>query len=263
MPTELPTLKDLNPKQSDYAARLDAGVEQLEVALAGVTEEATAFYDRFDPVAYLRSKGFEVEELPPSVHEHRTGDDVTERLQRRLSIVTTKSREDEWRLEDEVQAYKDQTAAGVREIQEREKQIRRRFSEFSAAIHTLTQVKPLTMPNPDYQDLHFYIVRPDGVYEAHAGENGIIPPTKSDTLDPALFQDQKFIAEFRERSKGVGANAYLITNPSQKIPVNALLVTGGCLAVEQLEERERFFDKEKTPAQRLADRLKDIVRTSK
>ena len=265
----VPQISQLNPQQPDYAAKLDEGIAQLRVASRALDElyrrEASRFMGR-DITDLLRASGVTVSD-PRVLYEKEERNPSLLKIQREVSIdIVAGGIAEVRRIEDLVETYHETRDRKIGELRKKHKELRRAFEDYTDAALQLTCIQTLREVNPDYPTIHFFVVRRDGVYEAHIDltRDKSIQFYKSENLTPELFDNDAYLEEFMRLSQGVNANAYLVKNPSSELSVD-LLIKYAVLTVTDVllkdsrrktEERER----KKTTGQRLVDRITSAMK---
>ena len=264
MAKELPRLDVLNPGQKDYVKSLDAGLIELHRIASGLDQKVDTYLKDSDPIAYLKGKGFV---FTPglsldlgaigagSLEGQLTGD--------LFGIV--KPEDDDAvafgrRLEDELETYEDLRAAELKGFKREKKTVTRRTEDFMTAVTECTEVSPLNEEKQAPDSLHIYVVRQDAVYEMHTGKAGIIGPFKS-KLEPSSFEDKNFLEEFERNSKDVGGIAYKVTNPSEVLPCE-ILIMYACTAIAaryMVDARAQEESNPRSDAERAVDQLRKLA----
>ncbi len=264
----VPQIDQLNPQQPDYVAKLDEGFAQLREA-SGVLHQAyegIASRGGKDIVDFLREKGITVSQHEVLYDkEEREGDTLTRKRAEAIGIVAT-SRDESRRIEDLIDTYHETRDREAKDLRVKLKVLARAFEDYVDATLQLTEVQALNEINPEYPTAHFFVVRTDGVYEAHIdlAERKVAGVYRKSSLDPKLFGDKSDVTEFRKQSEGVKANAYLVRNPSSELPVSLLVDYAVLTTCYQLlkdrQQKEEEQESGKTLGHKLVDRIKSAMK---
>ncbi len=267
----VPQISQLDPKQPDYVAKLEEGF----VGLGKATELLLKEYEKTSQMTeeniadILREKGITVSQ--PKVlyeREERKGN-ILKKVRAVAVEIEAGDREEARRIEDLIDSYhetRDQEANNLgKELRSKVKILTRAFEDYVDAALKLTVIQPLNEINPDYPTAHFFVVRTNGVYEAHIDLTGEKSAQfyRNPNLDPKLFDDGSYVEDFRKKSEGIEANAYLVRNPLSALPIGNLgdYAVSNTVYLLLKERRQRDKEKEasKSVGQKLVDRIKSAM----
>ena len=258
-------IRDLDVSKPDYSKTLDQGLSQLLKFRAELRDEQVRTYgNKRDVVDFLKGRGVRIDNHEVA-HESSHRDEIgfgNSLVIKFTPVVTTIA--EQRALEDALGDYDRIHRDRIETLERNERDMLRAIDDYCSAALSMTKIEPLTTPNPDYRTVHFFIVRPDGVYEAHMDAEKVTAMLHRTELKPSLFDDGHYIEQFRSQSEGVEANAYLIRNPLQNVPVNALLGYAISQTFSELDKeaslREREADVQKSIGERLVDRIRKAMR---
>lgn len=210
---KLPDIRTLNPKQPDYVSKIDDGIEIIRAARLELENYQKG---RKDIVEFLREKGIHI-----NVNSTTIKSEGNIRKTTNIGIQINS--------EEEIKKIEELTHEFYKEKIETEKQNMRledaNNNYFHAAID-LTKTQKLNESKFDCSLFQFYFANPEGVYELRTdlrnpNDTKVI---KNELLNPALFSDEKYVLDFKNKSKDAKANAYLFTNPSRKMNPEIIIV---------------------------------------
>jgi hypothetical protein len=263
---DIPNINTLDPKDPSYVAKLDAGMTKITESAVALIQEMHGIVRNGKNIGdYLKANG--ITDIQPEVffdEEIKTQSGQANAFV--IGIKIPKDKEKARQLEDVVQKYDRKIVDEQDAWEENRKNLRRAFEDYTGAIKELTQVEPLGTSKTEHNDLHLFIVRPDGVYEFHQRMDKPYARNvqKNPHLEPALFDTPNYIDDFAKQAVGISANAYVVRNPSTTIPIEdltyeAVLKVSEQLAKQEMAETKKAED-QKGPGQKLVDRIKKAMR---
>jgi hypothetical protein len=222
---DIPKLQDLDRAGQDYASKLDDGLEKLYAVIVERQKSTFAECRKMGDEAIKSLNGIEgvvaqrlsnVENLSESYspgYPHYDDEIVIEYKGKR------KDKEVNEILRNHARSLEDHLNSMERDLA-RVKENRR---EFMKAILDLTKVTPLNKLNLDYRRVMFYVPRKEGVYEMGCDLATMrkIPPR----INPDLTAEILSSEDFAQQNDFDETNVYVVTNPSEKIPVMILAVS--------------------------------------
>ncbi|MBI2139222.1 hypothetical protein HYU13_06540 [Candidatus Woesearchaeota archaeon] len=226
--TRIPDIALLIKDAPDYVPNLDKGFEVLTALAKAQFEECTALLRRGgqEVASYLKKNGIpEVEVTRLGESDAKVGG-ISMKVIHEDVYVYSQEKDVHRRAEELTSQFNWNEFEKVRELKKTGRELRWAFEDYvNAALELeLTKVTPLNETNPEYPDVHFFVVKPNIVYEAHADfDEPYFVGMESKSLRPEMFADESFMRDFKRESTGVEANAYFARNPSTNVPGTYLM----------------------------------------
>lgn len=259
---QIPVLDQLDSSQPNYVSKLEEGLTQARTMYDSQLDRMNQLAIRYTDGIISNIEGIEgvvVDELPEVSRTEKVGDEVVREHLMRTIVARTKTRGQSREAYDVIRQSQRSHEDEMRILEDNLVRTERSMEDFMVAISGLTEVIPLNETSFEYKTLHFYIPKQDEVYEAHFSMDGSFSrPTRNSDLNPSNFSDREFLEDFKKQSEGVGANAYMVTNPSELIPVEQLFIKGILehIRLHRTHLEEAKEDDEKTPLSFLLDSIR-------
>lgn len=225
---KIPQISELNPEQLDYVARLDEGMNQLELVLDDCYERRKEFMSKGadDQIAYLRENGVTAE-LEKKVLAETEDETYFAKITTRAEalIVHNANKEENRAVEDLIDMYDELRNQEERKFNKELKDLSRAYEDYSEALHQLTEIKLLNEVNPlMFWAAHLYIIEGQDVYEAQIDlRNPEIVIGRSPNMKPEYFESEECLSNFSSVEDENVPSAYLISNPSTVIQAKDLV----------------------------------------
>lgn len=219
--SNIPRLQDLDSTKPDYASKLDEGIDKLSAIIEERQKSAFSECRRLSEEAIKSLNGIEgviAQGIPLNggcscgFTSYDEGIAIEYRGKRKDNEVNGI-------LENHARTVENYLNSMERDLMG----IKQNGREFMMAILGLTKVTPVNKVNLDYPRVMFYIPRKEGVYEmgCDLSTRSRIPPRINQDLTAETLSSE----DFAQQNDFGETNAYIITNPSEKIPVMILAIS--------------------------------------
>lgn len=164
-----------------------------------------------------------------------------------------------------VEEFEDSEKAKEIEESRQRRNLDRQWEEYADAALKLTQVTPLVTVDNTRPTAHFFIVRPEGVYEARVNvdkEELSCSYKPIPNVSPEKFQQVASKSPNDFFRYGVGdVNPFMVTNPVNVLPLRQVIEYATQQTFDTLKEARVAFLKDKEARKSLGEKLVERVRS--
>lgn len=164
-----------------------------------------------------------------------------------------------------VEEFEDSEKAKEIEESRQRRNLDRQWEEYVDAALKLTQVTPLVTVDNTRPTAHFFIVRPEGVYEARVNvDKGELSCSYKPipNVSPEKFQQVASKSPNDFFRYGVGdVNPFMVTNPVNVLPLRPVIEYATQQTFDTLKEARVAFLKDKEARKSLGEKLVERVRS--